>query len=68
MEKVLKTCNCCLDRNKTPVLMGVNVKIKRCRKCNARTVWEPMSAEDVAAFTAYKARSQALVEQLMRDE
>lgn len=68
MAQVYKTCNCCLERNKTPVMMGARARVRYCRKCHQRTVWGDAEAHVVAAKLERNARVAELIRELLEED
>ena len=65
--KILKTCNCCLPRNKKVRLMGARAKIGYCRSCHMRTVWEAATDEMVAEYHDRNAKKAAFLDELLQE-
>lgn len=65
--KVYKTCNCCLDRNKVPVLMGLRGKVRYCRSCKLRTVWSEADPALVEKMLQGKQKMQDLIDELLSE-
>lgn len=66
--KIYKTCNCCLERNKFPVLMGIRGKIRYCCLCKTRTAWSEADTAIVERMLDRKSRMTALLDELLMEE
>jgi hypothetical protein len=64
MTKTLKGCNCCNSAKRSVRLMGPNARVAYCRSCKSKTVWDALSADEIAAREAHRASIQATIDEL----